>query len=71
MQADIKFLHPRLHGVHKGSVSFIFTRPYSVFEAEFRTPKKVNAGRQRTRSLLNEAAVGACPSEERINLLCG
>jgi len=53
-----------------GSVSLIFTRPYSVFEAEFRTPKEVNADKQRIRSLVNGLAVGACPSEERINLLC-
>jgi hypothetical protein len=75
VQADITFLHPHRHGVLKDSVSFIFTHPYSVFEAEFRTMKKVNAGRkagrQRSRALLNEAAVGACPCEERINLLCG
>jgi hypothetical protein len=31
--------------VLNGSFSLIFTRPYSVSEAEFRTPKKVNAGR--------------------------
>ena len=54
-----------LHGVNKYSLSlhlYVHIQckyHHSVFEAQLGAPKDFNAGRQRTRSVLNEAAVGA------------